>query len=718
MAKIEHPAAAYVRNKWALVAIPRGQKGPRTPGWNKNENAITTATRAAKLNGHNLGLLHEFSGTCTLDVDDLKAARAYLKGQGIDLDALLKAPGAVQIKSGRPNRAKLLYRLPKGVKTLPTHKLADGALELRCAGVQDVLPPSIHPDTGKPYKWAGDWRKLPRLSKPLHTLWNAAGKTARAGKPAVDGTGDEIVFTLKARGQYVNDAGNGKHLITCPWQHEHTADGGAGESAYFMPHTNGYASGAFKCFHAHCAQRTLQDLRVHLGLEQSVQPGDEGLMQRRFTVGELLAEAVYLSGRDTVTLASQPWIDCSAEHFKRLTAASTETIQTPNGPRVRSVADLWLAHPQRKTVDERTFNPGADVLCADPNGRMAVNTWRAVTHTPPKNWNQRAQPFIEHLRYLIPDAKDREQCMLWVAHLIQRPGDMPPWHVLMYTEGAQGVGRNWLAALIGAMVRPYAALHVDIEALAGNAHGVGFNGALAGKLFACVDELHASAFATGGRRMMEALKSGLTAETRLVNPKYGRQTVEFNRLRVLILSNHRDAMPLNGEDRRFLVIRNPDEPKTADYYTQLYGLLRDPEFIAACWKYLSTRDLSELVMGRAPMTAAKNDLIEAAEPEYITAVRAALEQSAQELITTTAIKSLMENKSLMKKSNVQSWQLQQAMRAVGAVKYPKRVSLGKTGREYVWVLRNHDVWMHASVAAMGKHLVAELASMVNLATNS
>jgi hypothetical protein len=261
------------------------------------------------------------------------------------------------------------------------------------------------------------------------------------------------------------------------------------------------------------------------------------------------------------------------------------------------------------------------------------------------------------------------------------------------------VGRNWLAALVGAVVAPYAALHVDISALAGNAHGVGFNGRLAGKLFCCVDELHASAFAAGGRRMMEALKVTLTAETRDVNPKYGKQTVEFNRLRVLILSNHRDAMPLDDEDRRFLVIRNPDTPKPVAYYTKLYALLADAAFVAAVRQHLLSLDVARLVMGRAPATAAKAAMIEATEPEYVVAVREAVERTDADLVTTAQIKRKA-------KGVEQPWQLQQAMRAIGAAQHPARVRV-EGRKERVWVLHNHARWMRASDAAVGEYLRAK-----------
>src|SRR5690606_33096151 len=43
--------------------------------------------------------------------------------------------------------------------------------ELRGGRVQDVLPPSIHPDTQEPYRWEGDWRALPEIPPALLTVW-------------------------------------------------------------------------------------------------------------------------------------------------------------------------------------------------------------------------------------------------------------------------------------------------------------------------------------------------------------------------------------------------------------------------------------------------------------------------------------------------------------------------------------------------------------------
>lgn len=158
----------YLAAGFALVPIPRGTKGPNKRGWNLRGNCNLPADWSG-----NIGLAHAYSGTCALDLDRLDDAAVYLKTHGIDVKTLLNAPDAVQISSGRPDRAKLLYRL---AEPLPSKKLASGAFELRCASadgltVQDVLPPSIHPDTGKAYEWVGDYRSLPTIPPDLLKLW-------------------------------------------------------------------------------------------------------------------------------------------------------------------------------------------------------------------------------------------------------------------------------------------------------------------------------------------------------------------------------------------------------------------------------------------------------------------------------------------------------------------------------------------------------------------
>ena len=204
-------AIDYVAHGMALLGMPHGMKGPITQGWNKAENVITDAIAAATLT-ENVGLAHAFcmpAPTMALDIDDLPKARAFLSGYGIDLDLLLDADNAVQIASGKKDSRKLLFRLPEGISPIPTKQITDPetgdmVLEFRCASangltVQDVLPPSIHPETGKPYQWAGkgNWRAIPTIPAALLNVWQSLLKpTATKSRVSWPNAGDSSEIML------------------------------------------------------------------------------------------------------------------------------------------------------------------------------------------------------------------------------------------------------------------------------------------------------------------------------------------------------------------------------------------------------------------------------------------------------------------------------------------------------------------------------------------
>jgi hypothetical protein len=174
-------------------------------GWNRREKCLKDQTEL--MHGYGIGLAHAYSGTMAFDIDNWDATVA----QGIDLDALYAAPDAVIINSGRPGHGKLLYRMPFGL-ALPSKKIivnASTAYELRCATangltVQDVLPPSIHPDTRQPYHWAGlgHWTRLPVIPQVLLDIWQELlgqdkERTIATGEQ-VDASWEEIRQALEA----------------------------------------------------------------------------------------------------------------------------------------------------------------------------------------------------------------------------------------------------------------------------------------------------------------------------------------------------------------------------------------------------------------------------------------------------------------------------------------------------------------------------------------
>ncbi len=168
-------AKRYAEQGWALVAIPAGSKAPSTFGW---QTKATPPEHWQKNPTHNMGLLHSLSGTCALDIDNLAHTKMIFAALNIDLEEILdRHPRIV----GNPDRGKVLFRVPDGL-VLNTHKInwpvqgnpkkREVVFELRAGQTQDVLPPSIHPDTQRAYKWDGaSYEDMPEIPAQILHLW-------------------------------------------------------------------------------------------------------------------------------------------------------------------------------------------------------------------------------------------------------------------------------------------------------------------------------------------------------------------------------------------------------------------------------------------------------------------------------------------------------------------------------------------------------------------
>jgi hypothetical protein len=199
----------YCENGFALIPIPQGSKGPVNKGWNEKVNVITNPKDALNIK-HNVGLAHLYCSsyiTATLDIDDYDLSKKWLQEYDINLDELLNADDAVQIISGKPGRCKLLYKLPERSPQMITQQITDQisksmVLEFRCASangktVQDLLPPSIHPDTQKPYTWGGkgNWKNIPTMPFKLYMVWkNKICKPEETSEKTIIGHVDEITI--------------------------------------------------------------------------------------------------------------------------------------------------------------------------------------------------------------------------------------------------------------------------------------------------------------------------------------------------------------------------------------------------------------------------------------------------------------------------------------------------------------------------------------------
>lgn len=169
-----------------LVPLPPRSKRPVTDDWGNNLLETPEQAREYFLRNPNanMGVALGPSRVCSFDVDDIDATKLIFEEFGWSIDELLETFPTIQ---GRSDGFRLLFRIPEG-ESLKYHSLTwpkqDGSRgrftvwEMRAADGeqrQDVLPPSIHPETNEPYKWLKKPQSGVGLLPPpdfLLQIWN------------------------------------------------------------------------------------------------------------------------------------------------------------------------------------------------------------------------------------------------------------------------------------------------------------------------------------------------------------------------------------------------------------------------------------------------------------------------------------------------------------------------------------------------------------------
>lgn len=448
-------------------------------------------------------------------------------------------------------------------------------------------------------------------------------------------------------------------------------------------------------------------------IEENIRIGngsDEHMPSEVLTLEEMQSRFVYITEMESVQDLKYPrnilpFTAFMKDHSGSKTERVIESEWGPGGKpkkKVYPTAALWMdGGERRKKALTVTFRPGAPILTVDPDGKLAANTWRPIERKPSTS---SCELFLSHVEYLF--GAEAPRFLDFLAHIEQEPGTLPHsgW---VHISPSQGTGRNWLSSVLSKLWQGLVAPSFDLSGTLNS----GFNGNLSHRLLAVVDEIDEG----GGDAKWsnaEALKSLVTAATRSINPKFGRQRLEHNTCRWLIFSNHTSALPLTKEDRRFNVVRNDAPPMPGSYYAALYAALKDREFIDAVAWLLKTRDIRGFNPGaHAAMTDAKREMIGASKSEADDIVDELLATYAQDVITSGALVSRLNNGQALKAHH------KHALERAGVRAYGKTIKHGgKVVR--VSVLRNWDRWKDASLESVHFELQKAIPSFSNLAVIS
>lgn len=585
--------AEYITAGWALCAIPGGTKGPTTKGWHTNPVPLDAADGLASA-----GILHALSGTCALDVDHLELARPWLAERGVDLDALLDADNAVQIVSGRAGRAKLLYRMKRPLRTF---RPSGSGLELRCAtseglSVQDVLPPSIHPDTGKPYEWGGgllgDWRSLPTIPANLLSVWRDLEPDIKADNIVTKSV--DLVRLRKAAFKHNPDCEYGEWLIVgmqlhngsdgdiagfqiwCDWSRKVKRIPYPGD-AVLQSHWLSFDNGPGK--HVATGAALIGELPADPEdfdvIGEVVNTPDESMSAKRKAAAERVVE------RFVFLVFNEEYFD--TERNALVGDKAIRHMMTPYMPyankKLKDPTVILMESPKKDIVEALAFHPGEKALF-EFNGKRFANTFFAPSIPEPLEPMKDEREKIEWLFNRIDDTEYREWLRQLYAHMVQHPSIKIRAAPLIWSK-TEGNGKSTIAHTIPQLLAGFD-YYIGVNQSALNSD---FNDYLIGKWVVALTEFRGG---TRGERasISKKVEEWIADDMLQLTIKNGRGCSVPNHLVVTASTNSDDAAQIDGNNRKWGVHHLAAPPMTEDEKAWVFeGFIRTPRARAVLRHY-------------------------------------------------------------------------------------------------------------------------------------
>lgn len=243
----------------------------------------------------------------------------------------------------------------------------------------------------------------------------------------------------------------------------------------------------------------------------------------------------------------------------------------------------------------------------DQLGRSGVNTYIPANI---KRIQGDATPWLKHLEMILPVELDRNIFNTYIAHNVKYPGVKIPWAPLL--QSAEGVGKGLIIEVIEFILGEMYVYRPPADQLV--ASGSTFNAWQRGKLMIIVDEIKVDE----RRELIEVLKPQITEKRIQVQSKGVDQEMEDNPANWIFFSNHKDAIPVNQNGRRYAIfysaIQSVDDLMSRgmndDYFTNLRFWLNNGGFeIVADWYFNHPIECNKIPF-RAPETSSHAEAIQ------------------------------------------------------------------------------------------------------------
>lgn len=350
------------------------------------------------------------------------------------------------------------------------------------------------------------------------------------------------------------------------------------------------------------------------------------------------AEGWVYDTSDDKFLHTERKITCTKQGFDamydRYALTKKDLLDGKNSPS-QAASALALNVYRIATVDGRRYMPGRDAIYRDPDGTFANTYPEHEIPDKPESAVPRDKRNIErvkvHIAHLLKEMSEQRMLLDWLSWVVQNPGKHVNYAVLL--QGVEGDGKSFFGELMRAVMGVSNVSMLN----AGSIINSDFTDWAYGQCLACVEEVRIVGRHRGSDKWdaINRIKPFVTNNIVEVHPKGKAIFNVHNTTSYLMFSNFKDALPLDENTRRYLVLfskwQRKEDIRTfvdehPDYYLRLYGAVA--ESAGALRQWLLDHEQAEDFnpMGNAPETAALRTMIRKSKSEFIQVIDEIIEE--------------------------------------------------------------------------------------------
>lgn len=258
--------------------------------------------------------------------------------------------------------------------------------------------------------------------------------------------------------------------------------------------------------------------------------------------------------------------------------------------------------------------PPREELISDVDGKRMINTWPGFSLRPKEG---DVSLWLDHAEYLIPDKREREVVLDYLACMVQRVAEKPAF--FLGHRGSHRVGKDLFYKPLMQALGYRISRAVEIDNILN-----GWGDYLHQLKFVVVTEVDKAQ----DKRVANSMKT-ITAPTasgyRVLNMKGGKVIEQLDCMGGVMMSNKRNFIAIEEGDRRYFIVDSWVEPREASYYKSIDTWYREQDGYRKVLNYLLQRDISHFNHNQLPyMTKGAEEMVKAGRYDY--------EQDLEEMI--------------------------------------------------------------------------------------